>query len=77
MYYLSEFETKYRFSVSSLPSKLFCLFSSAIRASLAASSASLGRPVDIGGVTPHWRFWGVAIPEYLCLFLMINQLSSK
>ena len=41
-------------SVSSEPSKLFCLFSSAISASLAASSASVGKFSDTGGVTPYF-----------------------
>lgn len=39
--------------VSSGLSKLFWFFSSAMRASLAARSFSVGRLCEIGGVTPH------------------------
>jgi len=43
----------YLFSVSSGASKLFWLFNSAMSASLRASSLSVGKVVDIGGVMPH------------------------
>ena len=54
-------------SVSSEPSKLFCLFSSAIRASLAASSVSVGKFWDTGGVTPYFLDWFVAMMAALML----------
>jgi len=47
------------FSVSSTPSKLFCFFNSAIKASFAASSESVGKLNEMGGVTPSC-FVGIA-----------------
>lgn len=51
----------YLCSVSAGLSKLFCNFNSEIRSSFAASSSGVGKTVEIGGVTPHWRTGGVAI----------------
>lgn len=65
--------TPYLLSVSSVPSKLFCLFNSVMSASFAASSASVGRLRLIGGVTPsHWRLCccaamsNVVVREVIC-----------
>lgn len=52
-------------SVSSELSKLFCLFSSAMRASFAANSESVGRLCEIGGVTPHCFCVAAMIQSYL------------
>lgn len=48
-------------SVSAGLSKLFCPFNSDTNSSFAASSSGVGRIVEIGGVTPHWRLDGAAM----------------
>ena len=67
--------TCYLRSVSSRPSKLFCLFSSAIRASLAVSSASVGKLCDTGGVTPY--FFDCVVAMIAALMLQSRKSGSK
>lgn len=65
-------------SVSSVASKLFCLFSSAVKASLAIRSSGVGSIVDIGGVTPYCLDVGAAMmaiqePPTACAASVIAQ----
>ena len=63
-------------SVSAGLSKLFWLFSSEISSSFAASSSGVGRTVEIGGVTPHWRTDGAAILDCVRVALLLAWFTT-